>query len=527
MATYTARPVAQFGSLYSQNGFSFVGGTTNVLNLGDQLDTSYAEPTAAQTTGTIIYGQLSNPSIPADEFTARVVAKARWGNSGTANISRLRFRTYRQQDSTTTIADSGDFYLPSQASPTTSDLITVSNSRLNAEISSAKFRLDVWKPTGTVPRTYELALDYKTIKNATATPAATTMTNSPYAIIPVTATATIDWESTAADATNLRRVITEVRVEQGGTGVGTGTLKELSGSFYTANFSATGSQVVNVQLNNALPNGTYKVYARAVRFRENQSYTDAYDAVDQTSAWSSAATLTMNNPLPTAPTTTATPDQTLDRQAIAVTPIATSGHTLPRIDVERSIDAGTTWTAVRGVTNIAGTFGAASTFYDYECPRASSLVQYRARVNTTYTGGLAMTSNWTTVSATAITANDWNIKCPEDSTLNMLDVQVTEQPTESIIEDIGVFRPLDRRYPITVSGSLGGWDGNLSIVTASNAEWDKLKALLETQKVLLLESNFGWSKYIRIVSGAKIVLLGSATAPRRKIQVDYVETTAP
>lgn len=366
-----------------------------------------------------------------------------------------------------------------------------------------------------------------TIKNATAAVSNVTMTTSPYAIIPVTATATIDWEAGAADS-NLSRVITEVRVEQGGTGVGTGTLKELTGKWWGVSFTATGSQVVNVQLSNPLPNGTYNVYARAVRFRENQSFDAAYAAADQTSAWTTAATLTMNNPLPTAPTVSMLTDNSLDRQIISVTPITTSGHTAPKIDIERSDDGGATWTPVRNATGVAGSFSVSKDFYDYECPRGNNDIQYRARVNTTYTGGIAMTSNWTTnTNVSMIVAADWNLKCPENASLNLLDVRVIDEPNEELTEDIGVFRPLDRRYPITVSGALGGWDGDLSIVTSNAAEWEALKPLLEAQKVLLLESNFGWQKYIRIVEGAKIQLSGSTTAPRRKIQVRYVETSAP
>lgn len=519
MTTYIVRPTT-----YQVNtgGLSSASNATILAALNDNSDATTITTNVASNIYSYanLFG-LGTPTIPATEFPVRVGGALRY-KDGSPSFT-LSAAVYRSGETWTSYGVS----LTGSASFVTSEPYLRAVRYSIAECTGLLLHVAPGRQSGTTQATVaDIWGNIYTISKASASVSPVTMTTSPFAVIPVTATLALDWEASASDS-NLRRVIYEVRVEQGGTGVGTGTLKELTGTRWSASFAGSGSITVNVTLQNALANGTYNVYARAIRYRENQSSDEAYASTDQTSAWTSAATLTMNNPLPTAPTITTNGDQTLDRMAVLITPVATTGHTLPKIDVERSDDAGITYTPVRGATGVAGTFGTATTFYDYEMPRGSILVQYRARVNTTYTGGVAMTSNWATTAASAINAVDWNLKCPENSALNILDIQVIDKPSEELTEDLGVFRPLDRRFPIIVAGALGGWDGELQIVAASNAEWLAIKALLESQKVLYLESNFGWSKYIRTTSGAKLTLQGSTAAPRRYIQVNYVETSAP
>lgn len=167
------------------------------------------------------------------------------------------------------------------------------------------------------------------------------------------------------------------------------------------------------------------------------------------------------------------------------------------------------------------------TIYDHEMPRAIS-VRYRARVNAFYsTGSVTNSSAWTTFTSTTINAVDWNLKVPELPTRNIIDIGIVGDVPEQITETMGVFRALDRQYPVVVAGTLNGYDGQLEIVTSTAAEWNALKLVLESQKVLLLESPWGWSKYIRIVGGAEIKSKGSATTPRRLITANYVHVQAP
>lgn len=171
-------------------------------------------------------------------------------------------------------------------------------------------------------------------------------------------------------------------------------------------------------------------------------------------------------------------------------------------------------------------FIATATVYDYEMPRGTS-ISYRSRVNA-YSVGYPTSSPYSSSSSSSIPVNaEWALKAPLTPTLNVSTLEVVDTPTEELTEDLGVFRPLDRRYPVVVAGQLGGYDGTLCIYTTTSAEWTSVKALLESQQVLYLESGFGWSKYIRLVSGARVEIMGTTNAPRRKIEVSYVEVSAP
>lgn len=200
-------------------------------------------------------------------------------------------------------------------------------------------------------------------------------------------------------------------------------------------------------------------------------------------------------------------------------------YTSPYITVERSDDGGTTWTSVRGMTALNASFGVQTVRYDYEAPRGK-LVYYRARTSA-YVSGVLNTSAATTPQSVTITADGWNLKCPQSPDLNYHAISIIGKPSENVDEDMGVFRPNGRRYPVVVAGTLTGWDGDLDIVTSTDAEWAKVKALVESQAVLYLESPYGWSKYIRLIGGAKTTMEGTATTPRRRIGMSYVQTSSP
>jgi hypothetical protein len=517
MATYIVRPT----TTVTNGGGTNQTAANTLAYLGDNSDATSVSHTANVTPITWVFG-LGTVSIPSDEYVCRVGHAVRLlASTGGAGSYSLGVIAYRNTD----------------PQPSGYPAITIDGTISTATTFELAYQTVAWTPAEinamrmlwydgryasflAAPATvYDIWANVYTIKNATATPTATTMTTSVYPTIPVSVTATIGFEASAYDWQNLRKVTTEVRIESGGSGVGTGTLRATKTFDYQ--FTATGTVAQSIVFTDALANGTYNVYARAIRYREGQTSFGS----DQYGAWSSAVTLTMSVTPPTTPTISVTSDQTNDRATIAVTPVATTGYSNPTIDVQRSEDNGTTWTAVRGATAAAGTFGSASTFYDYELTRGINVL-YRARVNAT-NAGATNASAWTSNQTANITVADWNIKCPETPALNMLDVQIIGQPSEEMNEELGVFRPLDRRYPVVVAGTLGSWDGDLNIYTSTTAEWNALRALLEAQKVLLLESPFGWSKYIRLTSGIRVNILGTNTSPRRNVTVNYVQTVAP
>lgn len=512
MATYILRPTA----VYNNGGGTTPSAAATVLtNIGDNSDTTSVTNSA---NGYIYWTfTLPTPSVAGDEFVCRIGQSIRWSSTGTtdAYVGGVIYR----QGVDPTPAGIPVVNAKNQATAVSTELgYILANGSSTWVTPKIKYRWTSQRTSTNTPVTYDVWGTIYTLKNATATPAATTWSTSTYPTVNVDLTATIDWEAGTFDWQNLRKVTADVRIESGGTGVGTGTL--VATGTTDSLFTATGTNTVSVAIGTSIANGTYKIYARAIRHRENETSIGA----DQYGAWSTAATLTMSMTPPNAPTMTLTADQTLDRMAIAVTPVTSSGYTSPTFDVERSYD-NATWTNVRGCTGVAGTFGSATTVYDYEALRGVT-VYYRAHVSA-ISGTVLSTSGYSSTLSATINTIDWNVKCPENSALNMYSALVTGSPSEQLNEDLGIFQAIDRKYPVIVAGTLGGWDGELTIQTATSSDWSTLKALLESQKILLLESPFGTSKYIRSIGKPTVAISGTSSAPRRTVSISFIETDAP
>lgn len=262
--------------------------------------------------------------------------------------------------------------------------------------------------------------------------------------------------------------------------------------------------------------GTYRLYTRTIR-------NTPYAASDRWGAWSYAQFVVSIDPA-TAPTVTATKSDTAQRVAIAVTPVAKTGHTAPLVSVERSSDSGTTWEAVRDATDVSGAYGSATTVYDYEAPRATAL-QYRARITDTYSG-VPATSTWATATVTGtIAAIGWNLKVPQSPTLNIIGAAVLKDPDYNRSEDVGVFRPKGRSLPVIVANAMGGADGSLQVLATGAAEWTALEAVLRYQGPVYLESPFGWARWIRITNRTWSET-GTGDHPRRIAKADFLEVEA-
>lgn len=525
MATYTVRPNGFVSKDNTIQGTTDSGSTwvtpTNAqiaTYLGDNSDTT-AVRSSGDSARTILL-DLVNPTIASDEFIVRVGQFLRW--SGGVSGKYVGCIAYKATE-TVPLYLNNISTTSTQTTPLTSDLGYRAGATTWVNYDAADLRLKIMMDGhGTAsyrPVIWDAGAYLYTMKRATAVPQTLTYTTGTYATVPVDVTATIDWEASTYAWQNLRTITVELRVESGGSSIGTGTL--VTSTTVDVVFDATGTNTIDVTLPVSLPNGTYKTYARAIRHRENELEV----AADQIGAWSSAATLTMTVTPPNAPTITASADNSQGRVELTITPVASSGYINPYFTVERSEDAGVTWTPVRGLTVVSCSFGIPSLRYDYEAPRGQA-VRYRARVSA-YTSGVLNTSNPSGSASATLTATTWNLKCPQAPNLNMIGVTVINNPSENLNEDVGIFRPDNRRYPVVVSGSLTGWDGDLNIITLNGNEWEQVKALLEAKAVLYLESPFGWSKYIRLSGERRTTLRGTATTPRRDISVQYVETASP
>lgn len=516
MPSYVQRPatiISDPGAVVSPSG------ATALARLNDNSDATFVDRLTGPMSWTFSYAA---PTIPTTQYVARVSGSVRYrGGSSAFFIQNLPYRN----------GDSGLFspsIFTGAANFTTSEIGRRIADWLRSSVTNLR---SIFADNGTtVGVTGQTTVDYAdvwitiyTVIVSTATPSAATMTVTNTPTIPVAVVSTVDWEGSEPSSSALRKVTVFVRVEANSS-TGAGTTAALLETTVDITLTATGTTNLSITMPGSLPNGTYKAYARARRYSE--AATPANES-EMFSAWSAAATLTMNVTPMGVPTISATADNTLDRSTLSVTVPTTSPYTTATVTVQRSADAGTTWENVRGAVDAPIAFATPTTFYDYEAPLDVALL-YRASALGFVSGVPTSTSAWSSNASVTLAAPDgWNLKVPLQPSLNIIGVNVIGNPSEQIDEDLGIFRPIDRRYPVIVAGELTGWDGDLTIETIDEADWLKVRTIIEAQALLLLQSPFGWQKYIRLIGGGKTSIMGTPTQPRRRVTVNYIETGTP
>ncbi len=522
MSTFTLYPSAYLSGMdatfYGETPYTTTPNTIRQY-LADANDATYAlrgSPPGYIVTQQVTF-ELPNPTIPADEFIARVEGFVRWSEGGSGGfVGAAPYLGATPPSSIPYVTTDGR----SPSSPITSTpfVQNVSWNSVDADNCNLLW-LEGSQEDLSFVRTHQVGARLKTIKRSTCTVVDKTTLIDVTPVISVPVTSTLDWESAEPVNSALRRVDVEMRIEQGGTVAESGIL--IATATDTFQLAATGTVTRLLTAAEAIPNGTYKVYARATRNRASGAALS-----DQIGAWSAAATLIVNVPLPTAPTLLTIEEEFGDSVTLTVTPIATTDYASPTVEVQRSIDGGATWTALRFGTNVPATFGTPTDITDVELPRDVDVV-YRARVNAIYSGAATNSSNWVTSAAVNLTGGTWNLKAVEVPGLAFIEVPVIGEIIQELDEDVGVFRPLDRRLPVVVAGELTGYDGSLEIRLTEQWQWETLKALIEAQRVLLMQRPYGDQQYIRFVDKRSIGLWGTPTNPQRRVILKYVETGAP
>lgn len=513
---------AEFNPAQSNPGYFEVGGTTMAVNaVSDGLDTTWVRRLGGMYLGGG-YASFGSIAIPAAADITHLVPGARLSDEGgptfdlnTAAALLQSFASYTGWGAVpatltqgvcpaTSLDDATAHTVDSLASP----WLGISNSDINTH--GKWYDLWLWVYSLTRPTVSALSV--------AGGPALTT-TNAP--IVSATLSAVFEaWRNVntmpALSGTVQIRVFTAAQVAVGGFDAATAA-PQASADVNTAALSygdgTTPTTVTAAATMAALPNGTYKVYARA----------KLSDASCRYGAWTTYD-LTINITPSPAPTLAATTDQAAQRVAIVVTPNQGAGHTAPTFSVERSADAGATWTPLAAATDLPGTYAVASTIHDYMAPRGVAL-SYRARVTDTM-AGYRMSTSWATAAATAIAASGWNLKFPAMPSLNLINALVAKDPGYKQDEDIGVFRARTRRRAIVVHGVLGGIDGSMTIIATDAATWAAIVALREAQQPIYLESPFGWARWVEITSRSWEEL-NAAAAAKRPLKLDYVEVDAP
>jgi len=262
------------------------------------------------------------------------------------------------------------------------------------------------------------------------------------------------------------RVFTDAQYLAGGFDPATSTAFYETGQVASAVLTATTGPLPNTD--------TYRAYVRVAQ------------TVNGVKHWAAYAFDTFSMNVVTSDISTVTSADTAASGMITVT--ANRDASTPawaKIEVERSLDAGTTWAAVRNAT-LADSTGHATVFtvIDYEVPNGQAVI-YRAR-STYYSGGLSLTGAFVESASDSWTSTDDWIKSPLDSTLNIVlrpsDYAPTTRTTRS-----GSFSVIGAAAPVIVSDTLTNpAGGTITYRTVTSAEALSLDAILEGSAGVLL-----------------------------------------
>lgn len=197
------------------------------------------------------------------------------------------------------------------------------------------------------------------------------------------------------------------------------------------------------------------------------------------------------------------------------------------LQVERSVDAGSTWSPIRGGA-LALVSGASDdvVLFDYEAPNGVPVI-YRARPATA-----TLVGDWVQSSSTSWASNDVWLKDPENPLLNTtVRVKALPEPTFPIRQ--GVHEVLGARYPTIVSDVRGGQRGEFTVQTDNAAQAAAVEALLGS-RVVLLQLPAGWEDPASLyfvpgdVRRARLTAkVAGAAARKRRFTVQYIQVARP
>lgn len=243
------------------------------------------------------------------------------------------------------------------------------------------------------------------------------------------------------------------------------------------------------QVDEILPDDTYRVYVRVAQTVNGFVFLGPWDYSE----------FVIDVALPADPTVTAAPDNANARIEITVE-TNTGDATADYIEIERSLDGGTTWEPVRQLqegmlTPVSGEV----TIYDYEAHNGQE-AQYRARTLHDYSGVFAG-SSWLADNATWTSASWW-LKHPLQPDMNIA-VRVRSQPALTRAGRQGVFQPLGSSTAVVVQDTRAPSTGAVTLRVDTVEERAALDALIEEYATLLLQGTDGDGDgpgYIRVLN---------------------------
>lgn len=491
------------------------GGVTKHGVLADDSDATYITWAASNTDIATITFDLGSYTLPAGAVTKSATLRA-----------RARLAVAGSERPTGALTTGGITVVPANVwVVNTTGFVTYSSGAVAVSLSQsqiAALRFDLRARDGVPPvlsdiNVAELYVDLVTaeipvanITYPTGTPAITT-TNRP----------TYTWTHTAGSDGG-PQTFYEIKVYTAAQYGAGGFSPDTSTPFWTTGV-VVGS--TTSQLSGALTNSTtYRVYVRTAQ---------TINGAAQWSAWDfEGFSISVTTSDVSAIATTA--DNTNGRILIAVD---RSGSAWDFIEVQRSLDSGTTWEYIRGgqyvppATTTPFSTGDANNFdiYDYELANTTTAI-YRARA-TRIVSGLPITGAWVqSTPAISWTSTAALLKAPNDPTLN-LTVRLSTVPELGFDTPQGVFPVLGRPNPVVVSDVMSGVVGStLTIQTVDATEMADLLTLLRTTR-LLFQPPSAWNLDARYIAVGKVTQ--RPVDPRlaintfRRFDVSYNEIDAP
>ncbi len=227
------------------------------------------------------------------------------------------------------------------------------------------------------------------------------------------------------------------------------------------------------------PDGTYRAY---VAVAQTVNGTDHWSDL----TWPHYDEYTVDVLLPAVPLLDATVEEPYGRIRLDITE-QTGDATTDMLELQRSYDAGLTWTPVRTVLADGGVDPASPTAWDYEAPNGDTAM-YRARALHDHSGVWAA-SDWAETDAEWASAWWW-LKHPTQPSMNV-PVVVHAQPSEQRAPRQAAFQPLGATYPLVVSDTRGPASGVITLRVDTRTEKELLDALLDTTDALLLQGPNG------------------------------------
>jgi hypothetical protein len=454
MSTTTLRPA----STSSNTGVSIQTAGSAHAALNDDSDTTYLYSFGSGDTITL---GLDDITIAAGAIVKSTRLRLRCA------ITSGAFNFFQAKVNGTTI-NVGAVWPISWTSPTTITVQSDDTAYSDAQVDALTLTLAAspFAPNSAETRIYEAFVDVVTVAkpvvNVTTPSGTLTTTNTP----------DVEWDTTLdADGGGQTfyevRVFTDAQYGAGGFNPATSTAFDESGVIQLPEELWGGLD--------RLPDDTYRAYVRVAQ------------TVNGTAHWSDwdYSEFTIDVDLPGVPLITAV---AVDADAAIQVDVDYQAGTATTdvLEVQRSLDGGTTWEPVRLETDTDGVVtGLETTVFDLEAPNGTAM-KYRARAGHNYTGEYSW-SDWATAVTATWTSDSWWLKAPENPALNMTVVPYSvpgyQRPARH-----GVFQPLGSQDTIVVSDIRSAARGTLRLQVDTSAEQDDLDALIDSGLTLLLQA---------------------------------------